>query len=100
MLEFRDIDIRDKDRITTALRKSQFMGCEYSFSNNMAWKRLGDSLSTRIFISAVHSGQKMVSPVFSFLQVKVITMKSFLKCRNIPKVSESLSELRVLLKKH
>ncbi|WP_028516534.1 DUF2156 domain-containing protein [Ruminococcus flavefaciens] len=43
MLEFRDIDIRDKDRITTALRKSQFMGCEYSFSNNMAWKRLGDS---------------------------------------------------------
>ncbi len=43
MLEFRDIEITDKERICTALRHSQFMGCEYSFSNNMAWKRLGDS---------------------------------------------------------
>ena len=44
MLEFREINIKDKDRITSALEKSQFMGCEYSFSNNMAWRRLGDSL--------------------------------------------------------
>ena len=43
MLEFRDIDISDKDRITCALRASDFRGCEYSFANNMAWKRLGDS---------------------------------------------------------
>jgi len=43
MLEFRDICISDKDRINTALRKSDFMGCEYSFANNMAWKRLSDS---------------------------------------------------------
>ena len=43
MLEFRDIAITDKERITAALEKSQFMGCEYSFANNMAWKRLGDS---------------------------------------------------------
>lgn len=43
MLEFRDITITDKERITSALNKSQFMGCEYSFSNNMAWRRLGDS---------------------------------------------------------
>lgn len=43
MLEFRDIAITDKKRITSSLNYSQFMGCEYSFSNNMAWKRLGDS---------------------------------------------------------
>ena len=43
MLEFRNIDITDKDRITSALEHSQFMGCEYSFANNMAWKRLGNS---------------------------------------------------------
>ena len=43
MLEFRDIAITDKERICATLRYSQFMGCEYSFSNNMAWKRLGDS---------------------------------------------------------
>lgn len=43
MLEFRDIDITDKNQITAALRASDFRGCEYSFANNMAWKRLGDS---------------------------------------------------------
>lgn len=43
MLEFRDIDISDKDKINSALRKSDFRGCEYSFANNMAWKRLSDS---------------------------------------------------------
>ena len=43
MLEFRDIAITDKNKICTALKKSDFMGCEYSFANNMAWKRLADS---------------------------------------------------------
>jgi hypothetical protein len=43
MLEFRDIAITDKERIISALNISQFMGCEYSFANNMAWRRLGDS---------------------------------------------------------
>lgn len=43
MLEFRDIEISDKDRINAALRRSGFLGCEYSFANNMAWKRLSDS---------------------------------------------------------
>ncbi len=43
MLEFRDISISDKERITSCLRKSDFMGCEYTFANNMAWKRLADS---------------------------------------------------------
>ena len=44
MLEFREIEIKDQKRINTALSRSQFMGCEYSFANNMAWRRLGDSL--------------------------------------------------------
>lgn len=43
MLEFRDIDISDKEKINLALKKSDFMGCDYSFANNMAWKRLSDS---------------------------------------------------------
>lgn len=43
MLEFRDIEITDKKRINSALAQSDFMGCEYSFANNMAWKRLSDS---------------------------------------------------------
>ena len=43
MLEFRVIDISDKDRINKALKKSDFMSCEYSFANNMAWRRLAES---------------------------------------------------------
>lgn len=43
MLEFREIQISDKNRITAALRESDFMGCEYSFANNMAWRRLADT---------------------------------------------------------
>ena len=40
MFEFRTIELSDREWITRALRKSDFRGCEYSFSNNMAWRRL------------------------------------------------------------
>ena len=43
MLEFRDIDISDKEKVNTALAASDNRGCEYSFANNMAWRRLGES---------------------------------------------------------
>lgn len=46
MLEFRDIDISDKEHINNCLKASDFMGCEYTFANNMAWKRLADSKIT------------------------------------------------------
>ena len=44
MLEFREINISDKIRINNSLSKSDFMGCEYSFANNLAWRRLNNSL--------------------------------------------------------
>lgn len=43
MIEFRDIDISDMAHINRCLALSDFMGCEYTFANNMAWKRLADS---------------------------------------------------------
>lgn len=43
MLEFRNIDIKDKQWINELLKKSDFMGCEYSFANNMAWRRLSNT---------------------------------------------------------
>lgn len=46
MLEFRDILISDRDRVNSCLQRSNFMGCEYSFSNNLAWTRLGRSKIT------------------------------------------------------
>lgn len=47
MLDFRKIDISDRKWINDLLEKSDFMGCEYSFANNMAWQRLSDSLIGR-----------------------------------------------------
>ena len=48
MLELRTIDISDKDWICRALTRSDFRGCEYSFANNMAWRRMADTQITRI----------------------------------------------------
>lgn len=47
MLEFRQIEISDKKWINELLEKSDFMGCEYSFASNMAWRRLYDSTISR-----------------------------------------------------
>ncbi|MGN1481615.1 DUF2156 domain-containing protein [Porcipelethomonas sp.] len=47
MLEFREININDKEWIDDLLKKSDFMGCEYSFANNMAWRRMNNSLISR-----------------------------------------------------
>lgn len=68
MLEFRDIDISDREHITACLRKSDFMGCEYSFANNMAWKRLADSKISfyRNFYIVCSSDRTDNIPYFNF----------------------------------
>ncbi len=43
MLEFREITLADRPWITDCLQRSNERGCEYSFANNMAWRRLQDS---------------------------------------------------------
>lgn len=43
MLEFREISLSDRERICNALRVSDFRGCEYTFANNLAWRRLAGS---------------------------------------------------------
>lgn len=43
MLHFRDITFHDKTWIQTALSQSGFIGCEYSFANNLAWHRAANS---------------------------------------------------------
>ena len=43
MLEFRHLTLDDKAKAAKALAESDFMGCEYSFANNLAWCRLADS---------------------------------------------------------
>ena len=43
MLQFREIALGDRERANAALRASDNKSCEYSFANNMAWRRLSDS---------------------------------------------------------
>lgn len=47
MFDFREIKLSDKPWIDELLSKSDFMGCEYSFANNVAWRRLSDSVISR-----------------------------------------------------
>ncbi len=47
MFDFREIQLSDKPWIDELLAKSDYMGCEYSFANNVAWKRLSDSVISR-----------------------------------------------------
>lgn len=44
MFDFRQIELADKERIDGCLAVSDFRGCEYSFANNLAWRRLADTL--------------------------------------------------------
>lgn len=66
MLNFREIKIEDKDWINELLKQSDFMGCEYSFANNMAWRRLNNSVITRykdFYITGSIDGE---FPVFNY----------------------------------
>lgn len=42
MLEFRKIELKDKEWITELLSYSDFRGCEYTFGNNFTWRNAYD----------------------------------------------------------
>ena len=66
MLEFREIKLTDKEWIDELLKASDFMGCEYSFANNIAWRRLNNAVITRFknfYITGSLDGEM---PVFSY----------------------------------
>lgn len=47
MLQFRVLRLSDRDWVQKALKASDFRGCEYSFANNLAWRRAGNSQAAR-----------------------------------------------------
>lgn len=47
MLQFHVLQLSDRAWVQRALNKSQFMGCEYSFANNLAWRRAADTRVAR-----------------------------------------------------
>jgi len=46
-MEFKVIELSDRDWIAELLKISNFRGCEYNFSNNFAWHRLYDTTICR-----------------------------------------------------
>ena len=48
MLSFHELTLADRPWVQHALEQSQFMGCEYSFANNLAWRRAADSRIARL----------------------------------------------------
>lgn len=66
MFDFRPISISDKERVNEALARSNFRACEYCFANNLAWRRLADTIVTfhgKFYISCSFYDEK---PVFTF----------------------------------
>ncbi|MDD6269496.1 MAG: phosphatidylglycerol lysyltransferase domain-containing protein [Oscillospiraceae bacterium] len=47
MLEFRILQLSDREWVQRALDRSGFWGCEYSFANNLAWRRAADTKFAR-----------------------------------------------------
>lgn len=67
MFDFREIQLSDKEWIEQCLKVSDFKGCEYSFANNLAWRRLSNTVICRyedFYISCSLDDNK--EPVFTF----------------------------------
>lgn len=98
MLDFRDIDITDRDWITQCLKKSDFMGCEYSFANNMAWRRLSDSKITRFKDFYICGTPFNEQPYFVFpsgsgdYREVIGELKKFCEDRNKPLILTGVTE--------
>ena len=68
MLDFRVLQLSDRDWVQAALSQSEFMGCEYSFANNLAWRRAADTRCARfenLYICASFDTEDGV-PVFYY----------------------------------
>lgn len=66
MFNFREIQLSDRDWINSCLKVSDFRGCEYSFANNLAWRRLSNTLIDSykdFYISCSFDGKQ---PVITF----------------------------------
>ena len=66
MLEFRDIQLSDKEWIDKSLKMSDFRGCEYSFANNIAWRRLGNAKISRFEDFYICASFSEDTPAFFF----------------------------------
>ncbi|MBQ9376146.1 MAG: DUF2156 domain-containing protein [Ruminococcus sp.] len=104
MFNFREIQLSDKSWIEKCLKTSDYQGCEYSFANNLAWRRLNDTLICQhdgLYLSCSFSDNK---PYFTFpagagyddesikRYVKLISeLKDYAKSKDAPLVISSVN---------
>lgn len=48
MIDFKTINLTDKEWVDKLLKISDFRGCEYTFANNLAWHRLNDTKVAKV----------------------------------------------------
>lgn len=65
-MDFRKIQLSDKDWINECLAVSDFKGCEYSFANNLAWHRLNDTVITHYNDFYISCSFENGQPYFTF----------------------------------
>ncbi len=102
MLEFKVIELSDKSWIKELLRKSDFRGCEYSFANNMAWRRLYETKISRykdFYISCSHKyGVQFTFPAGEGDYKDVIEqMKEYAGLNNSPLIIGSVTNKNLKL---
>lgn len=56
----------DRAWVTAALRASDFMGCEYSFANNLAWRRLNNTRICNAEGFYVNRAEDETGPYYTF----------------------------------
>lgn len=100
MLDFKVIDISDREWINGILKKSDYRGCEYCFANNMAWRRLYDTKICRykdFYIScSFKEGLAFTFPAGEGDFVELIgVLKEFSEMRGFPLVIGSVSQERL-----
>ena len=109
MLNFRKITLADRPWIQEALKQSDFMGCEYSFANNLAWCRAADSQICQYenFYLTCSFDTEDGAPHFSYpcgsgdLRKAILAMADFAAERQKPLVifgltSQTLPEIQAL----
>lgn len=97
MLEFRVIELSDKDWIKRLLSASDYRGCEYCFANNFAWRRLYETKITRFKDFYIACSFASGTPFFIFpsgsgdIREAIDEMKRFAEERNSPLVIGSIT---------
>lgn len=98
MLDFRVIDISDKIWIDNLLGLSDFQGCEYSFANNLAWRRLSNSVIARFKDFYISCALNDGAPTFTFpagagdFREVFAEMKEFADSKGAPFVITGVTE--------